>query len=254
MDKLMRLQPHRRGLAARAMLLGLSVLIGPTDATAAPERFLPGENAAVRRAVVAVALARMQALGATVRSPAQKISLEQARALLTRTPSRYGVFISVFDARTAALIGCMGSIVPTRATLLDEVEHWTMMAWSQDPRTNPDSTDQPRSMARAKTARREDSAAPVATVIVSFVEALEPVVDARVIDSLRHGLLLRYQGREALVLPGEARTASYAYGMVLHKLGLPKQRPPEGLEAFRLHAVRFGPGRALFARGAPTGG
>ena len=218
---------------------------------AKPEPFLPGEGPRIRRAATIVSLARIRALGSDVASvgsgrsgratqhPAMVLTpllIEESRALLSRTPSRYGLFVSIFRTRDAGLVGCMGNIVAGHGSLLAEVEHWTMMALSQDARTD------------TKRAR-----GPV-TVIVSFVEAIEPVADALFVDSLQHGLLLRYQGREELVLPGEARTASYAYGMVLAKLGLPRGARPIGLEAFRVRAVRFGPGRALFAPGRATGG
>ncbi len=220
----------------RGWLLVLSLWLCPclvaTHATNA-ESYLPGDNESTRRALVLVTLARIRELGMSAQAPPRK-ELEQARQLLGRTPSRYGMFVSLFRKRDAALAGCMGGTVPQHETLLQEVEHWTMMALSQD--------------LRVRGRRRGEL-----TVILSFVAGTEPVSNPLLVDSFRDGLLVRHNGQEALVLPGEARTSAVAHRLVLAKLGLSRAEAAHA-EVFRVRAVRFGPGRRLFAPGKPTGG
>ena len=232
--------------SSRAFWSGVFSLLflGIAASAARPEQFLPGEGPAIRAAAVNVSLAVLWELGmqmgsrGTAGAPHRPspATVKQARALLSGTPSRYGLFVSIFRVKDSSLVGCMGTVVAGHTSLLEEVEHWSMMALSQDPRT-----------------KRGPPLGPV-TVIISFVASVEPVANPLFVDSLRHGLLLRYRGREALVLPGEARTAAYAHGMVLEKLGLARTARPDGLEAFRVNAVRFGPGRALFGPGTGSGG
>lgn len=233
-----------------------------------PVHYLPGDDARLRSAMVRVSLARMQALGFRITEnskgnanthaggngqsnrnanakaegnpnshPGQTDRLlHNARELLARSPSRYGMFVSVFRQRDLALVGCMGSTAPARDNLLDEVEHWTHMALAQDPRTV--------ALARS-VARRGESV----SVVLSLVEGTRPVADPLAVDSLRYGLMIQAGPRAELVLPGEARTAAVAYRMVLAKLG----RSTKGtlhtdLSFFRLMAVRFGPARQLFEK------
>lgn len=147
---------------------------------------------------------------------------------LRRQPSRKGMFVSVFDVKTRKLRGCMGSLVAEKANLYEEVTHWATMAMVFDT--------------RAKIEKRQRKFA----VIVSFIEAVEPVSDPLEINSITHGIMVRVPGRQELVLPGEAFTTAYALKIISGKLGFDAQGA--NAEYFRIHAERFGAGIRLFKK------
>jgi len=151
-----------------------------------------------------------------------------AHALLRRQPSRKGMFVSVFDKKTRRLRGCMGSLVPQRANLYEEVSHWTTMAMMHDRRTIS-----PRHRAEY-------------LVIISFIDGVEPVPRPYEINAIQHGILVRQRGREELVLPGEAFTTAYALKIISQKLQADAESP--GSEFFRIHAERFGKAIRLFKK------
>ena len=185
-----------------------------------------------RRALERVALREASfILGLRPRRPDSHKSKTFARdrALLLKRPSRRGMFVSVFDARSKRLVGCMGSLFPARENLYRETLHWTRIALLHDPR---------RATHKRRTGRLKRIA-----LILSFIHGVQPL-RGFYFDSIRHGLLGRWRGREELVLPGEARTSAYARRMVLEKMGL--RRAPPGMEFFIVRALRFGGGKKLF--------
>lgn len=127
----------------------------------------------------------------------------------------------------------MGSLAPQRPNLYDEVAHWTTMAMMHDVRGSAGS---------AKTARKP----PEYVVIVSFIEATEPVNDPFEINSLTHGIMVTWQGRSELVLPGEAFTTAYALKIIAGKLGV--NAIPADAGYFRIQAERFGAAKLLFKK------
>lgn len=151
-----------------------------------------------------------------------------ALTLLTRLPSRKGMFVSVFNQKTKRLRGCMGSLVPTKANLYEEVTHWATMALLHDTRV-------------ANSGRNAKY-----LVIVSFIDAIEPVHDPYEVNVIQHGLLVRQPGREELLLPGEAFTTQYALKMIAGKLH--GDAHAVGSEYFRIHAERFGRAISLFKK------
>ncbi len=152
-------------------------------------------------------------------------------AFLRNTPSRSGVFISLFNGKTKMLMGCMGSTSPTRDNFYDELTHWANMAFLMDPRTS-------------RRHRQEISSGNI-KIVISVIRKKEKISSPEVVDPIRYGLAVRYRGREALVLPGEARTSSYAYKMVREKLALPADVPLQAMTFYRLSGIRFGSGQYL---------
>lgn len=127
----------------------------------------------------------------------------------------------------------MGSLTPQKANLYDEVAHWTAMAMMHDRRA-------PAGAAK-KTKKPLEYA-----VIVSFIEGVEPVNDPYEVNSITHGIMVTWQGRSELVLPGEAYTAQYALKIIAGKFNVP--RLPPNVEYFKIHAERFGKAKALFKK------
>ena len=122
----------------------------------------------------------------------------------------------------------MGSLVPQRANLYEEISHWTTMAMMHDR--------------RAILPRHRVQYA----VIISFIDGVEPVAHPHEINAIQHGILVRQRGREELVLPGEAFTTAYALKMISQKLQSEAETP--GSEFFRIHAERFGKAIRLFKK------
>ena len=238
--------PARR--LAPFLILISSVLPAPGSGAGGPEKFLPGDSLRLRSALESVALRRLNFfLG---NPPGKGANLNQKAAVaeyLRKTPSRYGMFVSIFNTKNRALVGCMGGLFPHKNNLLDEVEHWSRIALFTDPRLLKKKREQNNNHARKTNHSR---ARLKVAIIITFIEKVEPIGHFMEINSIREGLLVRYRGQEELVLPGEAYTAAYAFGMIRKKLGL-KTIPPTGLEYFRVHAVRFGAGKKLFQKSAP---
>ncbi len=225
---------------------------------ARPEKYLDGEGKQVRRALEGIAMRRVRSFippkknahprkntnkkrrgKARIAYPhSSRADLRRWEKLLSRTPSRYGMFVSIFDRRTRKLIGCMGGLHPTRDNLLAEVEHWTNIALLHDPRRLQGN--------RRKSPLARDAGR--ALLIITLIERVESAGHFMEVDSIRHGLMVRYRGRAELVLPGEAHTSGYAFRMLRRKLGL-KNIPRSGLEYYRVRAVRFGTAKRLFQPG-----
>lgn len=178
---------------------------------------------------VAQDLANRLESGATATANAEPGSVLRLKKLA----SRKGMFVSVFNRKNKALRGCMGSLTPQKANLYDEVAHWTAMAMLHDPRGSRP--------ALKKTNRPAEY-----DVIVSFIEATELVNDPYEINSITHGIMVTWQGRSELVLPGEAFTTAYSLKIIAAKFGL--AAIPAGAEYFRVHAERFGRAKALFKK------
>ncbi|MFN8176328.1 MAG: AMMECR1 domain-containing protein [bacterium] len=80
------------------------------------------------------------------------------------------------------------------------------------------------------------------TVIVSLTLPAEPIADWRTVDPDRFGLLVTSGGKSAVLLPGEARTASWEMSETLAKAGI---GPAEPVTAFRFRTL------TLVSRGLP---
>ena len=191
----------------------------------------------VRQALEILALFRIRSLASKSKHPLSNITLnsiskrklKQYRSILRQTPSRTGMFISIFDNRTRKVLGCMGGLFPVKDNLLDELEHWSRIAYYFGQ------TEQ----------NGGHKGGGEFSVIISFIQKVKPVAHYYGVNSLQSGLLVRYQGREALVLPGEAFTSAYAFRMVKRKLNISKT-PIRGLEYFQIKAERFGGAKKLF--------
>lgn len=172
---------------------------------------------------------------------------------LRKLNSKQGLFVSIFDVKNLRLIGCMGSLRPHRKSVFDEVVHWSTMAVLHDDRFV---TANKANKFKQNNPKKEISFPKKIAVIITLIDSLEAVRDYMEIDVIRDGMLIKFQGREELVLPGEARTAKFAFKMIWDKLG---QKFNNNLthnffyEIFRVKAFRFGRGKDLFAKKGKQG-
>jgi AMMECR1 domain-containing protein len=191
--------------------MGFSLLAGCMAVVAAAglPAALVGSAAAQREAV---ALARQALASEVTGSP---ITL-RPRSSLSR--SRCGAFvILVVGSRTRA---CAGTVEPTCANAAAEIEAAAALAAAGDP-WHP-----PLREADLKAGRVEVCLAGPPSRIASVYQ----------LDVRREGLLLRSDGRSAVILPGEAKTAAWALREARRKAGL---RPKDGAELLSFPAVRW---------------
>jgi AMMECR1 domain-containing protein len=211
------MQKRRRWVCTCAAIF-LAVELSPLRAVTA-EKSRAALESVVDAVVASLASGRIQQISA------------ETEDFLRKQASRKGMFVSIFDAKTRRLRGCMGTLLPQKANVYEEAVHWATMAMMHDPRG-------------AMTASVQDNRRYAA--IISFIDGVEAVADPFEVNSITHGILVRFPGREELVLPGEAFTTAYALKIISGKLGFDARRP--GAEYFKIYAERFGKGVNLFKK------
>lgn len=159
----------------------------------------------------------------------RQFNLQISRKKLQSLSSKYGTFISIFDTKTKKLLGCMGSLYPVKINLLEEIEHWSLIAATQDPR-----------FFKIKSKRTHKI-----SIIISFILGLDKVGSFFNVNVIKDGLKATYKQNEALLLPGEAYTSRYAWKMLAHKLKVSVDQA-DAVEFYRLKAERFGSALLLF--------
>lgn len=178
---------------ARAILLPLALAVAPLAALAG---------------TLSVASADLEPYRAFARSP------EGARLLVTarRAMEGYwgpgpaaedtsdlawpadpvGVYVSLVGAQGTR--ACVGSAVPYRGGLSETVRDLALEALRSDPRRAPIRRDE---LARLR-------------LVIAFAGPGEAVADPMTVDPGREGLLITGEGGSMALLPGEARTISWA--------------------------------------------
>lgn len=131
------------------------------------------------------------------------------------------VFVSLYLERQ--LRGCVGTIRPERATLAHEIVHNAVQAASLDPRFPP----------------VQESELPFLHYVVYLLEEPEPVYDARLLNPRKYGVLIEWQGRRGVLLPGipGIDTVEKQLEIVYAKAGIPKEVP---VHTYRFRVKRFG--------------
>ncbi|MFO1520439.1 MAG: AMMECR1 domain-containing protein [bacterium] len=114
--------------------------------------------------------------------------------------------------------GCMGSLESKEASLAEEVRNKVKLAFSLDPRHKP--------------IRREE--APGMEVFVTAVGEPKSVDRPEYLSPARDGILIRSGGKEAVVLPGEAKTLRYLLAFAKAKAGIGKG---ERYQLYRIPSV-----------------
>lgn len=205
--------------AARALIaLALSVPLSPC--------LLAEEDPAVRALAGSLAPERGRALLALARASVEAVAA--GKPLPEVVPSGAprpgcGVFVTLVAGRGRAagtVRGCYGDLNATDATLEEAVQSAARGAASRDLRSLPLRPDELDGL----------------TIILSFTLAPEPVADWRTVDPDRYGILVESDGASAVLLPGEARTASWGLDQTLRKAG---SSPGAPISVFRFRTLTF---------------
>ncbi|MEB3330571.1 MAG: AMMECR1 domain-containing protein [Candidatus Sericytochromatia bacterium] len=131
-----------------------------------------------------------------------------------------GVFVTL--SRGGVTRGCWGTATAREASLAAELAAIAPRALTWDRRTRPIQRAELRTL----------------VAHVSVLGPLEPLPVLRALDPRRQGLLLRAEGRGALVLPGEAATPAWAAAVCRRKAGLDGR---VRTRMFRFETVVIGP-------------
>ncbi len=134
----------------------------------------------------------------------------------TRDPAPFGVFVTL--VKRGKVRGCYGSMEPMGKPLDELVVEAAVGAARFDPRSSPVRQDELHRI----------------QVIVSIVGPTVPVLTMSEVDSKRMGLLVRLGDKKSVLLPGEAKTASWQLKRNLRQAGI---KPGDSYEMFRFRTV-----------------
>ena len=100
--------------------------------------------------------------------------------------------------------GCAGTLQPLFSTIGEELSYFTVKAATSDSRYPPVRPDELKDIA----------------VIITFPGELRAVNSIREYNPWKHGLLVRKDGREGVILPCEGKTGSYALRKAIVQSGI----------------------------------
>jgi len=120
---------------------------------------------------------------------------------------RLPVFITV--KKQEITLGCMGSLQAKKESFAQEILSNLHLAFTRDLRHPPIFEQQAKNL----------------EVFVSTVSQKERVDSLHSISLSQDGVLLKQGNREAVVLPGEAKTKRYLLAFLKAKAGIRKERP-----------------------------
>lgn len=136
---------------------------------------------------------------------------------LCATRQQHACFVTFFSGRR--VFACFGGFSPRRATLAEEVDENIRLALKND--------------GRSRSATRETALR--AGVQITFPHGQpERVTDYRAIDPARDGMFVEGARGGVAFVPGEARTAAWAFREALRRLG---ERDPAAVAVYRFKAV-----------------
>jgi len=177
----------------------------------------------------------LPASGETFSQSDQNALLEYARAVMishlerTAAPSTPSIsassqracFVTFFVKRQ--VMACFGSFTPRHTTLFDEISDNIRLALKNDLRATRLTPELARS----------------ASIQITFPGQPQPINDWRLVDPQREGLLVEGpDGRGVAIVPGEARTAHYAWRSALQRLGLNERSSGVRLYRFKAEVIR----------------
>ena len=141
----------------------------------------------------------------------------------TVTGAQRACFVTFFIKRQ--VVACFGSFTPRNATLFEEISDNIRMALKNDSRATRLTPELARS----------------ASIQITFPGPTQPIDSWREINPYREGLLVEApDGRGIAIVPGEARTAHYAWRSALQRLGLNERSSGVRLYRFRAEFIRTG--------------
>jgi AmmeMemoRadiSam system protein A len=133
---------------------------------------------------------------------------------------RAGVFVSL--KKFGELRGCIGTIEPTRANLLEEVKHNAIAAATEDPRFEPVGADELDDLVYS----------------VDVLKPAEAISGLAELDPGRYGVIVRQGYRQGLLLPNleGVETAAEQVAIARRKAGI---SAGEAVELERFEVVRY---------------
>jgi len=139
---------------------------------------------------------------------------------------RAGVFVSI--KKFGALRGCIGTIMPTRENLAEEIIYNAINACSRDPRFYPIVPDELDDL----------------KVSVDVLSDAEPVTSKNDLDVTRYGVIVSKGGRRGLLLPNleGVDTVEEQLNIALSKAGIGQG---EKYDIERFEVVRFEAGGSM---------
>lgn len=138
------------------------------------------------------------------------------------TRQQRACFVTFFSGRR--VFACFGGFTPRRATLAEEIEDNIRLALKND--------------ARSSTANRETAAR--AGVQITFpLGQPERVASYQSINPAREGMFVEGANGGVAFVPGEARTANWAFREALRRLG---ERDPAAVAVYRFQAEALSTG------------
>lgn len=130
-----------------------------------------------------------------------------------------GVFVALI--LDGSVRGCMGTVYPMEASLVEEIASAARMAATSDPRRPP--------------IRPEE--VPRLDYCVSVVGRLRRHEPGAPVDPRTQGVIVRANGRAGVILPGEARTGAYEIAWAKREAGA---GPGDRFELLVFETERFG--------------
>ncbi|NVN90755.1 MAG: AMMECR1 domain-containing protein [Desulfuromonadales bacterium] len=171
--------------------------------SAAPMQFTKTESAALLEFARGCLLARLD--GSAMPSPPQCATRRQRAC-----------FVTFFSGKR--VFACFGGFSPRRASLGEEIDENVRLALKNDARSRGVSRETARS----------------AGVQITFpLGQPQRVDDYRSIDPLREGMFVENGDSGVAFVPGEARTASWAFREALRRLNV---ADPAGVRVYRFRA------------------
>lgn len=124
-----------------------------------------------------------QAISAAVKT---KISMPKPEDFPSLQKSKSGVFVSLHKKSDHSLRGCIGTFLPTKDSIAEEIINNAIAAATEDPRFDPVSTDELDNL----------------RINVDVLSAPEAIKDLDKLDPIKYGLIVQNQlGQKGLLLP-----------------------------------------------------
>jgi AMMECR1 domain-containing protein len=155
--------------------------------------------------------------GQSAPKPGEKPYAALARRLTPAVADRKpaGVFVTL--SRDGQSRACWGSVYPQHKNVVESTIYTTLGALTKEYRYKPISRSEWQTLKPQVTVVRE----------------LEPIEGLRALNPLRDGLMVRAGGRAGVILPGEAKDATYQLVQARLKAGI---RPGEKYQLYRIVA------------------
>jgi hypothetical protein len=127
-----------------------------------------------------------------------------------------GIFVTLM--KNSKVRGCYGSLYAEGVDLESQIREYAVAAATRDFRHLP----------------LHESELDDIVIILSFIGPLEPVSGMHEVDPKTEGLLIRTPAARAVLLPGEARTASWQLREARRQAGISGSEP---VELYKIHTV-----------------